>query len=123
MEALPSLGSRRHGSRYIYHDCLKHRGDLKQVLGWRRDGGVPPHLHPPTQPTAPTSGRGCPPRRHLPVCFLSASHPPSSAESKRLFDRLCRTRDGLEVLLLHGQLRLRPPGAQSAKSASPKLAF
>lgn len=37
---------------YIYHDCVKHFVDLKQVLACRSDGCVPPHLHICPAPSA-----------------------------------------------------------------------
>lgn len=36
---------------YIYHDCLKHFVELKQVLAWS-DGCAPPHLHICSAPSA-----------------------------------------------------------------------
>lgn len=90
MEALASLRHRRHGCRYIYQDSLKHFGDLKQDLGWRRDGGVPPHLRPAlaTQPTTPMSASPSP------SCTLPFSVPSASlcVNQTTVFGCICRTR-------------------------------
>lgn len=127
------------------HDCLEHSGDLNQVLGWPRDGGVPPHLHRrslhnhltrlgfflslswlryySSSSTTRTSGHACTFPLNVSSTFLCIIQVTICGQAWEFhWDTSIGLCDDLE-LLLHGQLPPRPPLAQSAKSASPQLAF